>query len=996
MTDERKNLIAEDTPGPFPVGVDRRTFLKLAGFTFAGTVIAGCQRGPVEKAIPFLIKPEEITPGVATWYASTCAGCQAGCGMTAKNREGRPIKLEGNPDHPLSRGGLCAVGQAMLLELYDSQRLQHPLMAGKESSWEEVDAAIIEQLDRIQKENGAVRLLTGTITSPTIRETIRSFLAAFKNAKHVVYDPLSSSAILDAHEQTHGVRRLPHYRFDKAEAIVAIDADFLGTWISPVEFTHAYRMGRSLEGKPPRFSWHAQIESRVSLTGSNADRRFALDPDQMRQFIRVVAAKIAEKAGAGIRVSSTNGVAAVESAASEVANRLWQSKGRSLVVCGVNDVDAQLLINFINHLLGNYGATVDLVRPSFQLQGNDTELQNLLEELRSGKVAALFTYGVNPVYDLPGGDELAGALKTVPLVVSSSDREDETASVARFVCPIPHPYERWEDTEVVDGVVSVGQPLLAPFGNTRPFMESLALWRGRPQQALEMIRETWQRSVFPRQSSEKRFEVFWDTTVQKGVAEVRPSARARKNIFRTEALTRISQAAPTPASNAEGLSLVLYPTVAIRDGRGAHNPWLQELPDPVTKIVWDNYASVSPSLAARLNVKESDLVRIQDGSLVLELPIQIQPGQHDAVVAVALGYGRKGTDRFKNIGPQWFEGRPTVQPGRLVGENAAKFVKLESGRLGYDNRSVTITKTGGHHLLASTQEHNSIQVPPHLAPKNGEKRPIIQETTLAEFTSDPAAGSFKKHDLESMWPDAHQYPVHHWAMAIDLTACTGCSACVVGCQTENNIPVVGKDEVYRNREMSWIRIDRYYDESERGFRVSHQPMLCHHCDNAPCETVCPVLATVHNNEGLNQQIYNRCIGTRYCSNNCPYKVRRFNWFDYPHGDERSRLVSNPDIAVRERGVMEKCTFCVQRIQEAKIESKKQGVPIKDGAIQPACQQSCPANAIVFGDTNDPNSQISQHMKDARHYRVLEEIGIRPSVGYLTLVRNREIGRNADV
>lgn len=957
--------------------IDRRTFLKLAGFSFAGTVIAGCQQSSVEKAIPFLIKPEEVTPGVATWYATTCSGCNAACGVMAKNRDGRPIKLEGNPEHPLSHGGLCAIGQASLLSLYDSQRLRHPMVGGREATWDEADRVIMEELAKIKASGGAVRVLSGSVASPTTRAAIGRFLAGFKDAKHVVYDALSSSAILDAHERTHGIRVLPHYRFDRAKVIVSFDADFLGTWISPVEFTAAYRAGRSLDGTPAGFSHHTQIESRLSLTGSNADRRISIAPSEIRTMIQHLAAQVAFLAG-----ERTSG--ADDGTISSIAARLWKSRGKTLVVSGVNDGRSQLLVNYINHLLGNYGSTVDVDRPSYQAQGNDAGLQMLLDELKAGTVATLFVHNANPAFDLPNGAEIARYLKAVPLTVSTSGRLDETAGAAGIVCPEPHTLESWSDAEPVAGVVSVSQPVIEPFGDTRPLAESLSAWMGAYRPMYELVREEWERNVFPRQAEEKSFRSFWDKVVHDGFAVVNPPAQKRA-VFNRSAVGIVEPASVT--QHDATLSLVLYATVAMLDGRHAHNPWLQELPDPVTKIVWDNYASVAPATAARYSVQESDVVRLEADGTGIELPVHIQPGLHEGVVAVALGYGRQGTDRFTNIGPQWFEAKPTVPAGGLVGKNAAPFIRLDAGALQYDVRKASITKTGRKHVLASTQEHHSLHVPEHLAPKNGERRPIVQETTYNEYRKDPSGGSFRKHDLVSMWPEEHTYNGHHWGMAIDLTACTGCSACVIGCQAENNIPVVGKDEVSRKREMTWIRIDRYYTEDEDGVTVAHQPMMCQHCDNAPCETVCPVLATVHSEEGLNQQVYNRCVGTRYCSNNCPYKVRRFNWFAYPHGDDMHKLVLNPDITVRERGVMEKCSFCIQRIQEAKINAKNSGVPLRDGDVKPACQQSCPANAIVFGDMNDPASAIAQRMKDPRYYRVLEEIGVRPSIGYLTLVRN---------
>jgi molybdopterin-containing oxidoreductase family iron-sulfur binding subunit len=597
-------------------------------------------------------------------------------------------------------------------------------------------------------------------------------------------------------------------------------------------------------------------------------------------------------------------------------------------------------------------------------------------------------HGCNPVYDLPDGEAFAALLRKVPLVIDCSDRLDETAAVSTIVCPDPHPLERWDDAEPAAGTLVITQPVIRPFGNTRPFVELLTAWMGERSSALEAIRSEWKRSVFARAADRAGFDAFWDDAVQHGFALVEPASGGERP-FRPDVL-----GSPVPhisaGTDASQFSLVLYPSFAMLDGRHAHNPWLQELPDPVTKIVWDNYVSVSPAAAARLAVEEGDIVRIAAGNLAVELPAHLQPGQHDAVAAIALGYGRKGTDRFAAVGPQWLQAQPTVAPGGLVGKNAARFLALDGGMISYDARRVTLTNTGARSILACTQEHHTLEVPSYAGQEEGGRRPIIQEASLAAYVKDPAAGRFHEGELLSLWSDDHAYTGHHWGMAIDLSACTGCSACVVSCMAENNIPVVGKDEVHRNRELSWIRIDRYYEQHESGgFSVAHQPMLCQHCGNAPCETVCPVLATVHSEEGLNQQVYNRCVGTRYCSNNCPYKVRRFNWFSYELGDEMQRLVLNPDVTTRERGIMEKCSFCVQRIQEAKIEAKKNGVPVRDGDIQPACAQSCPARAIVFGDRNDPGSAISRRMRDPRSYRLLEELGVKPSIAYMTLVRNEE-------
>lgn len=971
-------------------GVDRRSFLKLAGFSFAGALLAGCQPGKVNKAIPFLIQPEEITPGLAYWYATTCAGCSAGCGLFAKNRDGRPIKLEGNPEHPVSKGGLCAIGQASLLGMYDSQRLKNPTMNGNETTWDALDEALMQELESIKKSGGAVRFLTGTITSPTTRTTINRFLSGFKNAKHVQYDALSFSAILDAHKLSHGKRVLPRFRFDKADVIVSFDADFLGTWISPVEFTKGYRVNRVLEEKSPKFSHHAQFESRLSLTGSNADNRICVSYEEMHNSLKklaeVISAKADKAVNADVKLSAEQ-----NQGIKELANRLWEARGKSLVICGINELECQLIVNVINAHLGNYGKTVDIAPPSYQYSGNDAELDLVLKEIESGKVSALFVSGVNPVYDLTNGAKIGNAVKNIPVVVSFTDRIDETASCAKFVCPQPHALEAWSDCEAVAGVVSVAQPTIQPLMNTRQMIECLSAWMGTKQFAHDLIQTEWQRSIFKRQSAEPNFTKFWNKTLESGFAIVSISESA--GVFNASA---ISIAMEKSAAKKSGeYNLALYSTVAMFDGRHAHNPWLQELPDPVTKIVWDNYVSISRATAEKFNVREGDVVQLKSENDSLELPVHIQPGQHDSVVAVALGYGRKGTDRFTNIGPDWIQAKPTVKPGELVGKNAAIFIGFENGNLSYNSKSVSIITTNRSHTLAATQEYDSLHEPNLFGAPKKERRKIVQETTLAAYIANPTAGSFHKEKLDSLWPEDHTYPGHHWGMAIDLTACTGCTACVIGCQSENNIPVVGKDEVCRNRELTWIRIDRYYDEADGKFSVSHQPMMCQHCGNAPCETVCPVLATVHNDEGLNTQVYNRCVGTRYCSNNCPYKVRRFNWFQYRRDDELQNMVLNPDVTVRDRGVMEKCSFCVQRIQLAKLDAKKEERALKDGDVKPACAQSCPANAIAFGDMNDANSEITQRMKDPRYYRVLEEIGVRPSVGYMTLVHDRP-EENAEV
>ena len=972
-----------EAPPQQGVEVRRRDFLAAAGFALGGVVLSGCSRTPVEKAIPFLVQPETIVPGRATHYASTCRACNAGCGLLAKNRDGRVIKLEGNPEHPVSRGGLCAVGQASVLGLYDSKRLRHPLQVGKRATWDAVDAAIMGQLEAMRKNGATVRLLTRPISSPTKRRVIQQFLSGFADAKHVSYEMLSSSSIQLAHKRTHGQSVLPRYSFDKAKVIVGFDADFLGTWISPVAFTAGWASTRRAEADAELFSYHAQFESRLSVTGGKADRRVSIAPGQLGAMMSQIASAIARKAGVAFDASNLGSVEVDAHLLEDIAARLWHARGKSLVVCGSQDVDTQVVCNFVNHTLGNYGATLDIAHPDVQDGHGDSEIQNLLKELDAGTVDALFIDGVNPVYDLPNGAAFAAAMSRVPLVVSFADRVSELSKHATYICPDHHYLESWGDVAFGDGVVGFQQPAMSPLFDTRSVLESLSKWTGTHKSDQALVRETW------------GDRVAWNQSIHDGFATVSqpPTATAT---FKADAVKPVRSGESVSTGK---LALVLYPKVAMLDGRGACNPWLQEMPDPITKVVWDNYASISQATAASLGVESGDVLSITlaepgTDAKTIELPALVQPGQHDQAVAIALGYGHPESSRFADVGPEWLEKKPNLGDNGLVGTNASALLTYRGGRLRLSGASVSVTRTGRKHPLATTQDYHNIEVPAALVVTGmNRRRPMVRETTLTAYKRDgklPQHGHAAHHeDLGDLWPDDHKYEGHHWGMAVDLTSCTGCSACVVSCQIENNVPVVGRDEVRRKRIMHWLRIDRYFSDTDEGVDVLHQPVMCQHCDHAPCETVCPVLATVHGEEGLNQQAYNRCVGTRYCANNCPYKVRRFNWFDYAHEDKLANMALNPDLTVRTRGVMEKCSFCIQRIEEARIEAKKQGRPIADGDVKPACQQSCPAGAIVFGDMNDPESAVSKLINSGRHYRMLEETNVKPSVGYLGLVRNRE-------
>ncbi len=966
--------------------VSRRRFLEAAGFTFSLAALSGCRRADEEFALPFVEQPAGRVPGAMTEYASTCAGCPAACGLLIGVRDGRPLKMEGMPEHPLSRGGLCAVGQALPLSLYDRLRLTVPQQAQKDATWSDVDKAIMQQLDDVAKKGGAVRFVTGTTSSPTLNASIAQFLDRFEDARHITFDAISCTAILDAHKATHGKRLLPHFHFDLAEVIVSFGADFLGTWISPVEYTAAWSKNRVPTADDAHMSYHVQFEGRMSLTGSKADHRYRLASDQYAVVLSYLVKRLATRAGQTVPEGTVGTPPVAPAVLSGIVDRLWQTRGKSLVLCDSQDVEVQKLVNAINHYLGNYGKTVDINRPSLQRQGNDADVLQLIEELEDGKVGALLVAGTDLIHNLPNGASVAETIGSVPLVISFADRLDDLAAHAHFVCPDVHPLLAWLDAEPIRGLVTLLQPTMRPLGKTRPILESLARWNGQDFSALQIVQKTWEKQFYP-QVKKGSFRDFWERAVHDGFVEL-PLEQSRTAEFQAD---RVKLLGDRPAS--KGLSLALYSKVGLSESCHAHNAWLQELPDPITKVTWDNYVAVSAAVAEDLQIVDGDLVTLATdaGNCSVDLPALVQRGQHDRVVAVALAYGVKGTDRFANIGPEWLEGRPTTVKGTPIGKNVAPFIATQNGTFRYARDGVTLTKKGGRQDLAVTQTYDSLTVPKSVAPRGAEVRDLVQKTTLPAFAKDPSAGAPHHHhdSADQLWPDDHPKPRASWGMTIDLNKCSGCSACLIACQSENNVPVVGRDEVRRRREMHWIRIDRYYSGEGDAVRVDHQPMMCQHCDNAPCETVCPVLATVHSDEGLNEQAYNRCVGTRYCANNCPYKVRRFNWFKYQHDDEVQNLALNPDVTVRMRGVMEKCSMCIQRIEQAKIGARRRGEPLADGDAQTACQQSCPAHAITFGNLNDSASQVHDTAQNPRYYRVLEEFNFRPSVGYLRVVDNSD-------
>jgi len=965
----------------------RRDFLKALGFGVGAVTLAACQKVPVHKSIPYLVKPEEVTPGVANYYASTYEGQS----ILVKTREGRPIKVEGNPSDILGKGGLSARAQASVLDLYDVNRLQNPLKDGSQSGWYQTDDFVKSELAAIKAGGKGIRIVSSTISSPSTLAVIADFTTQFPNTKHINYDAVSYTGIIQGNQNSFGKAVIPHYNFDKADVIVSFGADFLGTWISPVEFIRQYvsnRNNKSLQAK--KMSRHIQFETGMSVTGTNADVRIPIKPSEEGIALISLYNAISGTTLPGSQKLTNNPIA--DKAITLVAKELLAAKGKALVVAGSNDVATQILVNAINSLLGSYGTTIDLDNPSKLYAGNDAAIAELVSEMNSGAIDAVFFLNANPVYDYYKSADVVSGLKKVRLKVSFSDFSDETASLCNVIAPNHHYLESWGDDNALEGYYTIQQPAINPVYETRQAEHSLLIWSGSTyKDYYSYVRNNWDKTLLPLGglSGQKG----WETLLQTGFIKAAPKTAGSYSFslsLDSVAQKMLDHGKELAAGGDKAVELQIYQTVAMRDGKRANNPWLQELPDPVSKVTWDNYANIAPADMNTWGLQDGDVVKITANGYTISIPALSQPGQARGTISVAVGYGRT------KVGPV----------GINVGQNAFPFYSLRNGTL-QTSTTATQAATGANSPLAQTQTHHSIEG----------RNSIIKEATFTEYVKDPAARTGKKEDekpYDLFWEN-HDMPQYNWVMAIDLNACTGCGACVVACSAENNVPIVGKDEVRRRREMHWIRIDRYYSFDDNGkdsvtketeiaklkledldhVKVVYQPMLCQHCDHAPCETVCPVLATVHSSEGLNQMAYNRCIGTRYCANNCPYKVRRFNWFNYWNDarfenylqGDHTQLVLNPDVVTRFRGVMEKCSMCVQRIQAGKLKAKIAKRPLADGDIKVACQQTCPANAIVFGNGNDPNSEVSKALNSERTYYVLEELGVKPGIGYQVKVRN---------
>lgn len=989
-------------------GIARRDFLTIMGASMAMAGLS-CARRPVHKIIPHVVKPEEITPGVATWYASTYVEGGDVQGVLVKNREGRPIKLEGNPDHPFNRGTLGARAQAAVLSLYDPERLTAPVLRDRTTglrsvfSWKEWDSQVVQKL-KAARAQGGVRALTGEIVSESTQRALKEMLAAVGGGESAVFEPLADEDSVTAQSLSYGTAVLPHYRLGQAQVILTLGADFLGGAAGSVESAREWIKNRKLEGQKASQAQQSRlltVESAFSLTGANADERqsvvagdelwaalaiahelivvqkrsrFATDASVQAVLAPYSIAKVAARIGGGPETAAR---------LTRMARSLASAKGHGLVIAGgvstrhAGGVALQVVANLLNSALENEGVTIDGVSLARSVRSNFAGVQKLIADMQAGRVGALIISGTNPVYSLPESVGFVAALKKVPFVLVISDREDETALLADAVAPESHSLESWGDASPRKGVWSMIQPTIESLHGTRcageVFMQlaKAAQSSGAAAQAAdwyEYVRLVWKDTAF-RAAGASGFESFWEECVQRGGYFASNAGGSSPRAFRSSSLGVLASAIQGAQAGGQPDQFVLstYASSAMGDGRFANNAWLQELPDPLTSVTWDNCLSIAPATAKKLGLSTDDVVEVVGAGSNFEAPVYVQPGMHEKSVSIAIGYGRKSAGKV----------------GNGAGVNIFGAAVAAGDRLLLSGARVTVRKTGKRYRLATTQWHTATL-----------DRPIINDVTLAQFRKNPAAAAhtdphLRMDPVPTMWPK-HEYKGYRWGMAIDLTSCIGCGACSIACQAENNIPVVGREQVRNSRQMHWIRVDRYYSGTPENPDVVFQPMLCQHCENAPCETVCPVLATVHDDEGLNVQVYNRCVGTRYCQNNCPYKVRRFNFFDHWKAYESTlNLAWNPDVTVRTRGIMEKCTFCVQRIRDEKDKAKTAGGRVKDGALRTACQQTCPTDAIVFGDINDPESRVSRLKNSPQAFRVMEVLNTVPAVSYLTKVRNQE-------
>ncbi len=993
---DKENLSSSNT--------SRRDFLKYVGFSTAAATVAACE-GPVHKSIPYVVQPDNIVPGVANYYATTIADGFDFASILVKTREGRPIKIENNTDAKIN-GGANARVQASVLSLYDSKRVQGPMANGEPVEWKVLDATVKAKLNALKGSSKQVVLLTQTYASPSTTKLISEFKAAYgENVNHVVYDAISEDAALNAYQKAYGERALADYDFEKADLIVSFGADFLGDWQGG-GYDSGYAKGRV--PKNGKMSRHVQLESNMSLTGANADKRYPMTPTQQK----IALAKLYGKLNGS---SVGGGTSDVDEAVDKVAAEIRKAGSKAVVVSGLNDENAQTVVLAINKLLAS--EAFDAEKPKYIRQGDVAKMGKLIADMNAGRVGALIMDGVNPAYTLPNAEEFLSGLGQVDVSVDFAYINDETAQASSYVAAASHYLESWGDAEFKKGEYSLMQPAIRELFDTKQFQTALLTWMGIEKTYYEYIKETWSADVLQGGS--------WNKALQDGVFAAPAMIVEEETVAATDSeeepeIVPIASAVRSLVnSTSPGTELVLYSKTGMGDGRQANNPWLQEFPDPISRVSWDNYVTVSKADAQSWgleNTIEADgglngsYVNLTvDGKVLEGVPVIVQPGQAVGTVGLAFGYGKKAG----------------MQEEMATGVNAYTLYGNFS-----DVQPVTVEKASGVHEFACVQSQKTLMG----------RGDIIKETTLEIFNTkdhqewNPMPHVTLNHNEipvtspdADLWDEFDRSIGHHFNLSIDLNACTGCGACVIACHAENNVPVVGKVEMRRSRDMHWLRIDRYYSSEETfegdnekkeemdglwgdkgslgGFRemedpsanpqVAFQPVMCQHCNHAPCETVCPVAATSHSRQGQNHMAYNRCVGTRYCANNCPYKVRRFNWFLYSDNDEfdfnmnndLGKMVINPDVNVRSRGVMEKCSMCIQMTQKTILDAKRDGRVIKDGEFQTACSAACSSGAMVFGDVNDHDSKVAELKEDDRMYHLLEHVGTKPNVFYHVKVRN---------
>ncbi|MCT4624058.1 MAG: TAT-variant-translocated molybdopterin oxidoreductase [Schleiferiaceae bacterium] len=987
----------------------RRDFLKFLGFSTAAATVAACE-SPVVESIPYVVKPEEVIPGMPNYYATTYFDGSDYASVLVKTREGRPIKIEPNKKAHFN-GGTNARIQGSVMSLYDSNRLQDPMLNGEKTDWKTAIDNLKKELDKAENSGKDIALLTSTVISPSTKSIINKLHAKYTRFKHIQYDAFSVSHKLDYYEKATGVRGIPHYRLDKAKVVVSFGADFLNGWTGQ-DIESDYAAART-PGKD--MARHIQIETNMSLTGSNADKRIKVKPSEMGTALTYLFNQVAH---ARYTLPHAELRADLKSSMDALAAELNEShnKGNSVIMVGGNDAHLENIAFAMNFALGNVSNTVALGDTVFMRQGNDTDVNNLLAEMKAGKVGVLMMDGVNPSYTMGQKMDFDAALSKVPFSVSMTEKLDETASQCTMALAKNNFLESWGDALPKVGIYALSQPVIRPLFNTKQTQEVLLAIAGEDTNYYKFLR-----AYYDRKTAEVGIDHEWNHILHDGTLEIPLTAEdlwekevEMVNSHATEEFVYdLMNSAHDLKNEAKGgkFELSIYQKAGIGTGVMANNPHLQELPDPISRVSWDNYLTMSAADALAMElinepqsngaVNGSYVKVTVDGVALENVPVLIQPGQTQGTVGLAAGYGRKGSGKA----------------GDGVGVNAYTLMSDFSRTY----QDITIEKMDGEHEFAMSQLGHTMM-----------GRKIVNTATLDEYLNEdsekwnttPMFHTHKGH-LESnevsLWEEHDHETGHMWNMSMDLNSCTGCGACVVACHIENNVPVVGKEEIRRHRDMHWLRIDRYYtsdmtdevaEESGIGAiekfaametassspEVYFQPVMCQHCNHAPCETVCPVAATSHSAEGLNHMAYNRCIGTRYCANNCPYKVRRFNWFNYngnsdfadvnPAQDDYGRMVLNPDVVVRSRGVMEKCSLCVQRIQYGKLEAKKEGRAVKDGEIQTACAEACSTGSFVFGDVNDKDSAVLKAKKDKRAYHLLEEVGTQPSVFYQTKIRNK--------